>query len=114
MAKIVIEADTETGTISCNIDGNVVSDVIDCSLYATTRYDYTAEQSDIPCCRFYASLKPKKENGVSYYQSVQASVNPEYKKALESGNASHITDDVILVKDNSVISNDLAKCFMLK
>lgn len=113
MAKIVVETDTETGIINCTVNGKAVEGVQDCNFYSTSNYNYDNGES-LPCVRFYASLKPKKEDGVTFYQSVQASKNPEYKKALESGKASHIADDVILVKDNTVISNDLAKCFMLK
>ncbi len=126
MAKIVIETDTETGIINCTVNGKVVEGVQDCNFYSTSNYNYDNGES-VPCVRFYASLKPKKEDGVMFYQSVQAS-----KSNKDTDGVTFITDNsptptraaidklksIILTNTGdgnlSVVSNDLAKCFMLK
>lgn len=108
MAKVTIVADTETGEISCDVNGKVLDNVSDCSLYSTSRYDYDSGKEK-PCARFYASMKPVKEDGVTTYMSAQATVNPEAEAHINSRKCEFLTDDVILIKDHSKVSNDIAK-----
>lgn len=113
MAKVTIVADTETGEITCDVNGKMLDNVSDASVYCTSRYNYDSGK-DVPCARFYASMKPVKEDGVTTYISAQATINPEAESHINSRKCEFLTDDVILIKDHSKVSNDIAKALKTK
>ena len=113
MAKIVITADTETGDISCDVNGTKLNDLVSCELYTTSIYNYdTDTQKQV--CRFNGRMKPQKENGVTVYQSAMASINPEAASYISSGKCKEITDGIIVINDTKAVSDDIAKAMKIK
>ena len=113
MAKITIVADTELATIECDVNGKKLDNLRSCEIYKTSMYDYE-EGKEKTLCRFYANMDPKKEDGVTIHMSAQASKNPEAKDAIEKGKAEFLADDVVIIQNNSIVSNDIAKALNVK
>lgn len=108
MAKVTINADTQTGDMECHIDGKAMESVVGCSLYASERWDADA-QKYMPAVGMEMRMKPVKDNGVVYNMTAYASNHEKAVAAINRKTAEFLTEDIVLIPDTSVISADFAK-----
>jgi hypothetical protein len=105
MATVVITADTETGEIEVDIDGEEYSDVNYASVMTYKNYD------DEEGVSVTISLEPEKVSHLTKRVNISTANTNEAKQAIADQTAEFITKDKSIIKFNSMdnLSDAIAK-----
>ena len=85
MAKLVLEVDTDAGTLSCTVNGKAVDNVNTVRAYTGATMMYSDDDSNSPTSYAGFSVETStKEDGVVTLQCVTASKEEKDKKVYDS------------------------------
>lgn len=105
MAKVNIEFDTVDKTMSVNVDGAVVDNVVEA--YVARKYSYDEEDDVEYSCSVTTSVKDE-ESYIHTITRLAASESTEGKAAASQGAAPALVDGFLVVSSTSKVHEDIA------